>query len=117
MFWNYQDGQQAIGSMTVPEGFEINLFADEKRFPELVNPVQLSVDTKGRLWAATWKTYPKWEPLKERKFPLKFKNDTKKPLTIFFVLPNDISSSFFTHLGNNDAFDMIFLLEKREPAF
>ncbi|XOV70737.1 MAG: PVC-type heme-binding CxxCH protein [Verrucomicrobiota bacterium] len=62
---NYQDGQQAIGSMTVPEGFEINLFADEKRFPELVNPVQLSVDTKGRLWAATWKTYPKWEPLKE----------------------------------------------------
>jgi azurin len=41
------------------------LFADEKRFPELVNPVQLSVDTQGRLWAATWKTYPKWEPLKE----------------------------------------------------
>jgi len=62
---NYQDGQQAIANMTVPEGFEINLFADEKRFPELVNPVQLSVDTQGRLWAATWKTYPKWEPLKE----------------------------------------------------
>ena len=62
---NYQDGQQAIANMTVPEGFEINLFADEKRFPELVNPVQLSVDTKGRLWVATWKTYPKWEPLKE----------------------------------------------------
>jgi hypothetical protein len=51
--------------MKVPEGFEVNLFADEKRFPELANPVQLSVDTHGRLWVAAWKTYPKWEPLKE----------------------------------------------------
>ena len=51
--------------MTVPEGFEVGLFADEARFPELVNPVQLAVDPQGRLWAAAWKTYPKWEPLKE----------------------------------------------------
>jgi putative membrane-bound dehydrogenase-like protein len=34
-------------------------------FPELVNPVQLGVDTRGRLWAATWATYPKWEPTEE----------------------------------------------------
>jgi azurin len=42
-----------------------NLFASEETFPELVNPVQLGVDTRGRLWVATWATYPKWEPTKE----------------------------------------------------
>ncbi len=51
--------------MTVADGFEVNLFADESRFPELVNPVQMQVDGKGRVWAAAWQTYPKWEPLKE----------------------------------------------------
>ena len=25
----------------------------------------MAVDTKGRLWAAAWPTYPKWEPLKK----------------------------------------------------
>ena len=51
----------------VPDGFAVNLFADEKMFPALANPVQMQVDTKGRLWAACWSTYPKWEPLKESK--------------------------------------------------
>jgi hypothetical protein len=27
----------------------------------------MQVDTKGRLWAAVWHTYPMWEPLKEMK--------------------------------------------------
>ncbi|MCB1063695.1 MAG: cytochrome C precursor, partial [Verrucomicrobiae bacterium] len=62
---DYISGEEGIKHMTVPEGFKVNLFADEKRFPELVNPVQMQVDGKGRLWAAAWKTYPKWEPLKE----------------------------------------------------
>ena len=30
-------------------------------WPELVNPVQMQVDTKGRLWVAAWPTYPKWD--------------------------------------------------------
>lgn len=61
----YLDGEEAIEKMTVPDGFKVNLFADERRFPELANPVQMAVDPKGRLWVAAWKTYPKWEPLKE----------------------------------------------------
>ena len=60
----YLDGKEAIKKMHIPEGYEMNLFADEKRFPQLANPVQMQVDTKGRLWAACWGTYPKWEPLK-----------------------------------------------------
>ncbi len=50
--------------MAVAKGFKVNLFADEKKFPQLINPVQMQFDTKGRLWAAVWPTYPKWEPLK-----------------------------------------------------
>lgn len=60
----YLDAEDAISKIKVPEGFEVNLFADESRFPELSNPVQMQVDTQGRLWAACWGTYPKWEPLK-----------------------------------------------------
>ena len=48
--------------MTIAKGFKVNLFAGEEQFPELVNPVQMAVDTKGRLWVAAWQTYPKWEP-------------------------------------------------------
>ncbi len=62
---NYLGGKEAISKMTVPDGFEVNLFAGEERFPELVNPVQMSVGPQGRLWVAAWKTYPKWEPLKK----------------------------------------------------
>ena len=61
---DYLSGQDAIAKMHIPEGFELNLFADEKRFPRMANPVQMQIDAKGRLWAACWNTYPKWEPLK-----------------------------------------------------
>ncbi len=33
-----------------------------KMFPDLINPVQMQFDTKGRLWVATWQTYPHWKP-------------------------------------------------------
>ncbi len=62
---NYIGGEEAIQQMAVAKGFKIELFADEKKFPLLANPVQMQFDTKGRLWAAVWPTYPKWEPLKE----------------------------------------------------
>ena len=61
----YLSGEEGLTKMTVPDGFEVKLFADEKKFPELVNPVQMNVGPKGRLWVAAWPTYPKWEPLKE----------------------------------------------------
>jgi putative membrane-bound dehydrogenase-like protein len=63
----YISGQDAIQHMAFDPRFEVSLFADESRFPQLVNPVQMQVDTKGRLWAAVWHTYPMWEPLKEMK--------------------------------------------------
>lgn len=61
----YLGGEEAIAKMELAEGLSANLFASEEMFPEMVNPVQLGVDPKGRIWAAAWATYPKWEPLKE----------------------------------------------------
>ncbi len=55
-------GDEAISMMTIAPGMKVNLFASEKEFPELAKPVQMAFDTKGRLWAASWPTYPHWKP-------------------------------------------------------
>jgi putative heme-binding domain-containing protein len=61
----FLDGDEAIAKMKVGKGLKVNLFASEKDWPELVNPVQMSWDTKGRLWVAVWPSYPHWKPLDE----------------------------------------------------
>jgi azurin/lysophospholipase L1-like esterase len=58
----YISGKDGLDKMTLEKGLKANLFASEEMFPELANPVQLGVDTKGRLWVAAWPTYPKWRP-------------------------------------------------------
>ena len=61
----YLSPEESAKNIMVPEGFELNVFASEEMFEGFANPVQLQVDGKGRLWAACWNTYPKWEPLQE----------------------------------------------------
>lgn len=51
-----------IKTCKVPDGFEMTLFADESRFPEIAKPVQMSFDGKGRLWMSTMPSYPQWKP-------------------------------------------------------
>ena len=58
----YLTPEQLIQQTKVPEGFQIELFADETMFPELAKPVQLNFDNKGRLWVACMPTYPQWKP-------------------------------------------------------
>lgn len=58
----YLTPQQLIAGTKVPEGFEIQAFADETMFPELAKPVQLNFDNKGRLWVSCMPTYPQWRP-------------------------------------------------------
>ena len=57
----FRSGEQEIQTMTVAKGMKVNLFASEEEFPELANPVQMSFDTKGRLWVAAWSSYPRWK--------------------------------------------------------
>ncbi|HEX5010555.1 MAG TPA: PVC-type heme-binding CxxCH protein, partial [Planctomycetota bacterium] len=56
--FEFLGGEAALGKMTVGDGLAVNLFASEERFPELAKPVQMSFDTRGRLWVATWPGYP-----------------------------------------------------------
>ena len=62
--------------MTVAKGMAVNLFASEEQFPELQNPVQSAVDTKGRLWVAAWPSYPHWRPKDEMNDKLLILEDT-----------------------------------------
>ncbi|GMW03382.1 MAG: hypothetical protein AMXMBFR84_45160 [Candidatus Hydrogenedentota bacterium] len=61
----YVPASEGVKTLKLAEGLEANLFASEEMFPELINPVQMDVDTKGRIWVAAWETYPKWQPDRE----------------------------------------------------
>src|SRR4051812_20910880 len=47
----------AAGHMTVPDGFRVTLFAGE---PDVVQPIAITFDDRGRLWVAECLSYPKW---------------------------------------------------------
>jgi mono/diheme cytochrome c family protein/glucose/arabinose dehydrogenase len=58
----YLDGAESLKHLTTPEGVKVDYIASEKEFPELINPVQMAFDTKGRLWVAAWPSYPELTP-------------------------------------------------------
>ncbi|MEO0475649.1 MAG: PVC-type heme-binding CxxCH protein [Planctomycetota bacterium] len=53
-----QPPEDYLKSFEVADGFEVNLFASEREFPELANPLGMSFDYKGRLWVLCAPTYP-----------------------------------------------------------
>ena len=53
---------KAEAELKVAEGYEVNLFASEKEFPELRNPVQIAFDARGRLWVVTMPSFPHTAP-------------------------------------------------------
>ena len=60
--YKYLGAEEAIKHMTVPKGVKVELVASEEQFPELVSPVQMAFDPKGRLWISAWKNYPERTP-------------------------------------------------------
>jgi azurin len=60
--WPFLGGEEAISKMTVHSGMKVNLFASEEKFPDLLAPVQMAWDTKGRLWVSCWRNYPERTP-------------------------------------------------------
>lgn len=58
----FLSGEESIKHMKTGPNLKVNLFASEEQFPELVEPVQMAFDTKGRLWVAAWATYPHFTP-------------------------------------------------------
>ena len=74
--YTFISGQEGLAKMTVHSGMKVNLFADEKMFPQLVNPVQMAWDTKGRLWVAAWLNYPERTPTSKQGDSLLVLEDT-----------------------------------------
>ncbi|MFK7789036.1 MAG: PVC-type heme-binding CxxCH protein, partial [Phycisphaeraceae bacterium] len=52
------DPEEYIKTFKVADGYQVNLFACEKMFPELANPLAMSFDFQGRLWVLCSPTYP-----------------------------------------------------------
>ena len=73
---NFLNGDESLQKMTVGKGLKVETFATEADFPELVNPVQMAFDPKGRLWVAAWRTYPHWKPLEKMDDKLLILEDT-----------------------------------------
>ena len=97
----FLSGQDAIGKMKVHSGMKVELVADEGMFPELVNPVAMSFDAKGRLWVAAWESYPHWrpdEPMRDKILILEDTNGdgrTDRVKTFAGDLHNPISFEFW----------------------
>ena len=51
--------EEALARMTVPAGFHVELVASE---PDLVNPVAMTFDERGRIWVTESLEYPRSEP-------------------------------------------------------
>ena len=47
--------EEAAAAMTLPEGFRVSVFAGE---PDVVQPIALAVDDRGRVWVAEAYSYP-----------------------------------------------------------
>ena len=58
----YLGGEETLKHLSTPEGVKVEYIASEVEFPDLVNPVQMNFDTRGRLWVAAWPTYPETTP-------------------------------------------------------
>ena len=59
---DYLKEEEAVKALAVPEGYKIELFASEEKFPDLAKPVRIAFDNRGRLWVATMPSYPAWRP-------------------------------------------------------
>lgn len=72
----FLSGEAAAQRMKLAPNLKVQLFASEEMFPELVNPVQMAFDTKGRLWVAVWQSYPHWQPRSQMADKLLILEDT-----------------------------------------
>ncbi|MEM1296273.1 MAG: PVC-type heme-binding CxxCH protein, partial [Verrucomicrobiota bacterium] len=96
----YLTPEESIAQMDVPDDFQLNVFASEVDFPDLVNPVQMQVDGKGRLWVAAWPTYPKQQPIRDVEDSLLIFEDTDRDgkadkMIKFAEVPNPLGFEFW----------------------
>lgn len=54
--------KEALEKFSLPDNYEVSMFASEQQFPNLGNPAQMKFDNKGRLWVSTLPSYPHYKP-------------------------------------------------------
>jgi putative membrane-bound dehydrogenase-like protein len=67
------DPKEAARAMSVPPGFNVSLFAGE---PDVVQPIALAIDDRGRLWVAEAYSYPRRVPASQAKDRILIFEDT-----------------------------------------
>jgi glucose/arabinose dehydrogenase/lysophospholipase L1-like esterase len=72
-----QTPEDQLKLFQVPDGFEVNLFASEVRFP-IANPMAIQFDARGRLWVANTPTWPHSLPGKQPRDSLVILEDTNR---------------------------------------
>jgi putative heme-binding domain-containing protein len=68
--------EDELKAFKVDPRFEVNLFAGEEQFPDIVNPIQMRWDSRGRLWVSCSTTYPHVYPGNEPNDKLVILEDT-----------------------------------------
>jgi putative membrane-bound dehydrogenase-like protein len=51
--------KDAVTSIKIPAGFKATLFAGE---PDVVQPMSITFDARGRMWVLECRSYPSWQP-------------------------------------------------------
>ena len=51
--------KEAMASLKLPPGFRATLFAGE---PDVVQPMSITFDDRGRMWVVECRSYPSWQP-------------------------------------------------------
>ncbi len=69
--------QEQIKLFQLPEGYRVNLFASEVRFP-ITNPMAIQFDARGRLWVANTPTWPHALPGKQPQDSIVILEDTDR---------------------------------------
>ena len=69
----YPSAQQCAGQMTVPPGFEVQVFASE---PDVVNPIGIDFDNRGRVYVLECVEYPRKAPAGQGRDRVRVLEDT-----------------------------------------
>lgn len=53
-----KSSQDDLKDFKMADDYEVSCFASSEDFPELINPLQINFDTRGRLWVTCFASYP-----------------------------------------------------------
>src|SRR5262245_12443426 len=84
--------QQSLARIKVPAGFRVSLVVAE---PDLIKPIAMTTDERGRLWVVESHSYPRWitdgKPGKDRILILDPQKDGSYKQTVFWDRGTNLS--------------------------